>query len=183
MSLKVTEVIDITSENDDNTPSDIALPDTPPLGPSAIQALQPRRTTAVPRSRRRDSSSGPDPVPEPTSPPVSTTNKIINVDADTPPGTVDITNIDRPTGRRPSPQSNSRLKPIKLTKSKPRNMLLCEKNNPKILKTKPTPRARTKKQMVPLHDLMSQQLLPVQELPTRATEQAMARPAVATKSS
>jgi hypothetical protein len=138
MSLKVKEVIDITSENDDNTPSDVALPDTPSLCPSVIPALQPRRTPALPRSWRRGSPSPSCPGLEPMSPPVSTTNKIINVDADTPPGTLDITDVDQGTGRHPPPQSNSRLKPIQLAKSKPRNMLLCETNNPKILKTKST---------------------------------------------
>jgi hypothetical protein len=128
MSLTVKEVIDITSENDDNSPSDITLQDT----------LQPKRTPAVPRSRRRNSPPPTDLSPEPMSPPVSTRNKIINVDADTPPGTVDITDVNRRTDRRPSPQSNPRLKPIKLAKSNPRNMLLCEKNNPKFLKTKST---------------------------------------------
>jgi len=137
MSLKVKEVIDITSENEDNTPLDIALPGTPPLCPSAIPALQPRRTLPVRRSPRRDSPSPSSPGLEPMSPPVSTTNKVINVDADTPPGTLDITDIDQGTSGRPHIPSNSRLKPIRLAKSKLRNMLLCEKNNPKIVKEKP----------------------------------------------
>jgi hypothetical protein len=182
MSLKVKEVIDITSENDDNTSSDIVLIDSSPLDPNAISSLQPRRTPAVPRSQRSDSPLPPNPTPEPRSPPVSTTNRITNIDANMPPGILDITDIDRGTGRCPSPRSGSRLKPIKLTKSKPRNMLLCEKDNPKFLKTKAIPRARTKEQMVPSHDLMDQQLLPIRELPTRATEQATVRPAFVAES-
>jgi len=138
MSLKVKEVIDITSDNDDNAPSAIALPDTPPSGASAIPALRQKRTPAVPRSSKRDTPQLLDPSPEPRSPPVSTRNKIINVDADTPPGTVDITDINRGTDHRPSPQTSSRLKPIQLMKSRPRNMLLCEKNKPKFSKTKST---------------------------------------------
>jgi len=130
-SLKVREVIDITSDNEENTTSDITLPDTTP-------ASKTKRTPAVPRSWRRDSPPPFDPPLEPRSPPVSTRNKIINVDADTPPGTVDITDIDRRTSQGPPPQNSSRLKPIQLARSKPRNMLLCEKNNPKIMKTKST---------------------------------------------
>lgn len=126
--LGVKEVIDISSDKDENIASDITLPDTPPILPTATPALKPRRTPTIPRSLRK-ATSPVAAVVEPRSPPVSTRNRITNVEVNVAPlnlsadeGFQDIEKI-LPLEK----EKDSRLKPLKLVKQKPRNKLLCAK--------------------------------------------------------
>jgi hypothetical protein len=130
--LGVKEVIDITSDKDENIASDITLPDTPPILPTATPALKPRRTPTIPRSLRKATSPAAA-VVEPISPPVSTRNRITNVEANAAPLNLsadeDFQDIEKILPQEK--ETNSQLKPLKLVKQKPRNKLLCAKVPPR----------------------------------------------------
>jgi len=131
--LGVTEVIDITSENDDeNLASEITLPETPRGLRSATPILKPKRIPAVPLAWRKVDS----PLTEiqPSSPPISTKNRIHNVEANVPHRPRDGENVEFQDIREIlSPEREPRLKLIKLVKVKPRNKLVCAKPSSKLI--------------------------------------------------
>jgi len=131
--LGVTEVIDITSENDDeNLASEITLPETPRGLRSATPILKPKRIPAVPLTWRKVDS----PLTEiqPSSPPISTKNRIHNVEANAPHRSRDGEHIEfQDITEILSPERLPQLKLIKLAKVKPRNKLVCAKPSPKLI--------------------------------------------------
>lgn len=143
--LDMREVIDITSDKDESLRSDITLPDTLPILHGATPTLKPRRTPAVPRSWRKVTPPAVHMV-EPKSPSVSTTNKVSDVEASIAPIGLrdeefeDIENILLPDETPVKEPKNTRLKPLKLVKQRPRNKLLCAKDPPR---TKPSQQVNT----------------------------------------
>lgn len=127
--LGVKEVIDITSDKDENIASDITLPDTPPILPTATPALKPKRIPTIPRLLR-ERTPPVTTVIESRSPAVSTENRITNVEANVAPLNKDAEEEFQDIEKILPPKKNSQLKPLKLVKQKPRNKLLCVKTQP-----------------------------------------------------
>ena len=132
--LGITEVIDITSENDDeNLASEITLPETPQAMRSATPILKPKRTPAVPLLWRKVDSP-PAEVIEPVSPPINAKNRFNNVEANVLPPRREIGDEEvQDIGKILSPARHPRLKVIQLVKAKPRNKLICAQPSSEVV--------------------------------------------------
>jgi hypothetical protein len=134
------EVVDITSDNEGDPNSDVTPPITPAKEPvtRAVPKIRPVAKTPAPWV------SKPSITPRweaPSSPPVSARNHLKSVDPGT---TVQMTRSSRTEttvkdnslpdteehSEAPRPKSAPRVKPLRLIKSQPRPMLLCQNSTP-----------------------------------------------------
>jgi len=125
-SLMVKEIVDITSDTEGAPTSDVTLPSTLPKAPVSRAAIMGKSIskTLVPHLPKLKI---PPQREAPSSPPVSATNHMkntdieANVDTRKPP---EIRPILAPTKTKPTIKS----KPLRIAKSQPRSMLLCQKS-------------------------------------------------------